>query len=393
MSRWRTLLPALLLLAPLAACGRQATVPSDSQLAPVACASHPLIDARSGKAIAGAEDLAVLDGKHLVISAHDRRAVKAALDAEHPVPEGGLYLLKAERLETAEAGAPLALVPLAAPVPLRPHGIAAARDGRQTRLFVIDRRYRHGALGVRIWSFSLSGTHLVHPRLLAQGRAWCAANDLVLDSARNRLLVTLDHAACSGWRRWWEDLRAAPSGRVTSLPLTARKWPAPRGRPLLAGLRWPNGLALTKTAEGTRLWIAETRGHALVSLPLEGKRAGMRRLLPLPAAPDNLTRIAGDGRPDGDGGLLVAAHPSLFALALYRDHLFGRRRAQTMILRLAPDGRASTLYAEDGQRLSAATTAVIWAGRLIATSAWDSRMLVCQLDKRAQADGRAEKAE
>ncbi len=379
MSRWRILLLALPFLAMLAACGKKASVASDSQVAPSACVSHPLINARNGKAIAGAEDLAVLDGRRLVISAHDRRAVRAALDAERSVPEGGLYVLKAEQLDATEAGASLALVPLAAPVPLRPHGITAGRDGEQTRLFVIDRRYRHGALGVRIWSFILSGTQLVHARLLAQGRAWCAANDLVWDPAGERLLVTLDHAACAGWRRLWEDLRAAPSGRLVALSLSARMRPAPPDRPLLAGLRWPNGLALRKTADGgTRLWIAETRGHALVSFPL-GRQEGSISRIPLPAAPDNLTLIPKGGVAHADGGLLIAAHPSLFALALYRDHLFGRRQAPTVILHLAPDGHVTRVYADDGGRLSAATTAVIWAGRLIATSAWDSRMLVCRL--------------
>ena len=61
-----------------------------------------------------------------------------------------------------------------------------------------------------------------------------------------------------------------------------------------------------------------------------------------------------------------------------------------MVLRLAPDGRVTTVYAHSGERLSAATTAVIWADRLIATSAWDSRMLVCRLRERPGTQKRVE---
>ncbi len=392
MSRRRVFPPVTLLLAMLVACGKDPSAPPDPRFALSGCVSHRLIDSHSGRTVAGAEDLAVLDGSTLVISAHDRRAVARAWANAKSIPEGGLYVLKADQLAAMEPAAPIALTRLKTPVPLRPHGIAPAKAGGKPRLFVIDRRYREDVLHVRIWSFALAGPKLADARLLAEGESWCAANDLVFDPAGDRLLVTLDHAACTGWRRWWEDLWAAASGKVVALPLAARKRPSPSGKPLLAGLRWPNGLALTGTDDGARLWIAETRGQALVSLTLGKEDGGVHRI-PLPAAPDNLTLLtSGDGE-NRDGGLLVAAHPSLFALALYRDHLFGRRRAPTMVLRLAPDGRVTTVYAQNGERLSAATTAVIWAGRLIATSAWDSRMLVCRLREGPGADERMEESE
>ena len=298
-------------------------------------------------------------------------------------------MLKADRLAAAGPAAPIALTRLAAPVPLRPHGIALATADGRPRLFVIDRRYHEDVLHVRIWSFALAGAELTDARLLAEGQAWCAANDLVFDPTGDRLLITLDHASCAGWRRWWEDLWAVPSGKVVALPLTARKRPSPPRKPLLTGLRWPNGLALARADNGARLWIAETRGHALVSLPLGKDSYGMRRI-PLPAAPDNLTLVASSSGGTHEDSLLVAAHPSLFALALFRDHLFGRRQAPSMVLRLAPDGRVTTVYAHSGERLSAATTAVIWADRLIATSAWDSRMLVCRLRERPGTQKRVE---
>lgn len=376
----------------LVACGEEAPAPPDPRLTVSDCVSHPLIDARNGRMVAGAEDLAVRDEHTLVISAYNRRAVAQARTNMDPVPEGGLYVLQADQLTAASPADPIALTRLETPVPLRPHGIALAQVGGQSRLFVIDRRYRENTLHVRIWSFRLERSDLLDPRLLAEGESWCAANDLVLDPKGDRLLVTLDHTACTGWRRWWEDLWAAPSGKVVALPLTAHRLPSPPDKPLFVDLRWPNGLALTRTEDGTKLWIAETRGPALVSLTL-GEEDGNTHRIPLPAAPDNLTLIANGGTRKHDDGLLIAAHPSLLALAFYRDHLFGHRQAPTVILRLAADGRMTTVYAQDGGPLSAATTAVIWAGRLVATSAWDSRMLVCRLRERPGVDEEMEEPE
>ncbi len=371
-------LPLCAAVLALAACGGGGQAPPDRELAAIDCIGRPVIDVETGATINGAEDLAVVDAGRLLLAAYDRRAVARALARGMRPPEGGVYLLRGTGLKSA--GAPLRLLPVASPVALRPHGIAVWRQEGRIRLAVIDRHHAAGEPGVRIWAFTLldDPPRLADARLLADGPAWCAANDLVAEPEGGRLFVSLDHAACTGPRRLWEDLRAAASGRIVALPLDPPRPLAAPAEVVAAGLRWPNGLALVAGPGGAPvLAVAETRGYRLTMLPLASTASAPRRIR-LPAAPDNLT-IAPD--PGGGAGadLIVAAHPSLLALAFFRDHLFGVRRVKSLILRVPADGRAGRLYAGSGALLSAATAAAVWGGLLVATSAWDHRMLICRL--------------
>jgi hypothetical protein len=81
-----------------------------------------------------------------------------------------------------------------------------------------------------------------------------------------------------------------------------------------------------------------------------------------------------------DGRLLVAGHPSLLSLGLYRYRWFGRDHAASRILALSADGQREVLVAHPrGNVLSAATAAAQFEGRLIAGSVTDDGLMVCEL--------------
>ncbi len=338
---------------------------------------------RDGRSIVGIEDMAAVPGRDmLVLSAYDRRAAARALrDGLPPPRNGGLYLLDLRR--TVAGGGHRTARRLDGATVRRPHGIVLSGRAGAFRLFVIERRRDAGRRAVAILQMRLdvARARLTDVRLVAEGPAWCAANDLAFDETANALFVTLDHAACHGPRRWWEDLVAAASGRLIRID-TAAKTSFPlqtpdEARTVLDSLVWPNGVAIA----GDAIWVAETRARRL--RVLDRWNLAPRALVPLAGAPDNLSVLATDRIADEAArrapALLVAVHDSLWRLALFRAHLFGTRRVTSRILQVQADGSARTLVTDDGHRLSAATSALVLGDRLIAASGWDDRLLICRL--------------
>ncbi|RMF12937.1 MAG: hypothetical protein D6757_08830 [Alphaproteobacteria bacterium] len=327
----------------------------------------------------------------LVLSAYDRRATARALRDGRPLPAGGgLYLLDLGKA-LHKAGKWKALRLKGATI-RRPHGITAIGEEKADtpRLFVIARRYRNGTLeaDIRQMRLDLRAGRLIAVKELAHGPAWCAANDLAFDERANALLVTLDHAACHGPARWWEDLTAAASGRLVRIDLdedAVAPLTTPEAAHIIShSLVWPNGIAIARD----RVWVAETRGRRLRTF--DSHDLAPRAITALSGAPDNLSLLlpADDGDDRAAPGVLVAVHDSLWRLALLRDHLFGVRHAKSRIIRLDDDGQAFELLVDDGSRLSAATTALAINERLIAASAWDDRLLVCRLIARKDEERR-----
>jgi hypothetical protein len=297
-----------------------------------------------GTAIAGIEDIAV-DGDFLLLSAHDRLAVRRA-KAGTAVPEGGLWTL------------PLATLPEAAPkaarvIPegritggLRPHGIAI--DGK--RLAVVNRRIgADGRVDPLVLSFDLSGpeAHLVESW---RGPGFCALNDVAF--WRGELLATLDRSRCST-SIFGEILVPPESGSLLLLGGTGT-------RVLAGGLAFANGVAVLP--EGT-IAVAETRGRRV--------RLSNGRAFTVPGHPDNLT-VAANGR------LIVGVIPSLWRFGL---HLLGyRETAPARVVALDPvSGAVEWLFDDpEGQLLPGLTVGLLADGRLVAGAVRAPGLLVCE---------------
>jgi len=365
----------------LAACGGESSPPGN-RIGLEGCRRIAVEDP-AGAPVIGIEDIAIDHARGLAyLSAHDRRAVDAALAAgERPAGRGGLYLLDLAR----PLGAQVTVRPLAdgAGVPARlrrPHGIAL--DPAGGRLAAIERRYEARAEGG--WRLA---PHLARLRLSANRReftsaslrplpgAICSPNDLAFDG--ENILITSDHGRCTGAGRAMEDLLGLTGAFLARL--------GPEGHEIaVEGVPFANGIAIHPEAPPEqRLVLAASRARGLFFFPEGVRRRPAGRasaFLDLGAAPDNITR-------GPDGALYVAAHPSLMAFALYRAGWPGFAHSPTAVFRVG-DGEAGGIQAErlvfdpEGAVISAATVAARYRDRLLIGAVYDAGLAVCDLGGR-----------
>jgi sugar lactone lactonase YvrE len=361
------------------------------------CRHVAIVDA-NGKAVHGIEDIVVDAGaKVAYLAADDRWAVEARAAQGDPVlPQGGIYLLRlddaslrSERMAVADLTRQFKTESV-----FHPHGIDLVFDaqGRGT-LYVVNRRYqrRNPERGFRerggrwevvptVEIFDVGEAGALDHRRTVRSRAFCRANDVAgLD--RGRFLVTNEGTACGRWERRLEQALDPKRGNVMLVELEDATGAAAT-RALAEGIGFANGLAL----DGQHLYVAATRDQAL----LVYRRDGLNGTAAL-GAPERI--IAVDGGPDNlswasEHVLLVAVHPSLLRLAVYRYRwTFGRMSwfdtAPTRMLAVdVRDGAQRVVWdSEAGEPLSAATVAVRHGDLLIAGSITDAGLLVCQLNR------------
>ncbi len=336
----------------LAACERGEVGPA--AYAHADCRRVALIDAGTGEVVRGAEDFALdLENRRLFISAYDRRAVeKAARKKQASLPQGGLYAVSLSALfdpQTEQMTAASLANPSDFAGGLHPHGLSF--DAANHELVFINRAYvRDG----RKWTMT---PHL--RRIGANGEVYvgaaedahCAANDVAADG--EGVVTSFDHASC-GFGAGLENLFGLKRSGV-----------ARHGAALYDKARFANGLARHPNGD---LVMAATREDALIRLGDDFTEAGR---VALPGGPDNLTIAQ-------DGGVVAAAHPSLFKLMLTRK--LGIGAAPSRIVKADLDTGAVDILFDDakGTLFSAATVAVETASGLVAGSVTDEGLLVCQ---------------
>lgn len=339
------------------------------------CRRVSLADAASGREVVGAEDIVLSpNGRTLFVSAHDRRSGT-------PPAEGGLYAVPVSAL----AGAGMVRVePLTArmqfPGGFRPHGIGVLDEGDgSTVIAVINRAVREEREGdvrldTRIELFRFGPDGALKHLLGVSDPVLCRANNLAF-AGPSVLLVTRDRQRCEGFG--WREI-VGRDGQVLRLRLRIGPTAVTVGAPetIAGGIHFANGIVIDPTPPG-RFLVAATRAGEILTYPLANV-ASARRLEPdaairLPGGPDNLSRTAG-------GRILAAVHPNLLRLAHYRYRILGRDRAPSRIVALEPDGETITvLYDDPGGRLfSAASSAVLADGTLVAGSLADAGLLVCR---------------
>lgn len=365
--------------------------------APLTCKRVALVDAESGAAIQGAEDLALdREAGQLFISAYDRWAVEDAARANaRTLPQGGLYAVSLTQL--AESGDGLRLRNLTAAVkgPMQPHGLGFHHGGERRRLFAVNHAFAkvegEWRKQARVDVFAVEGAALEPVGQIA-GEALCNANDVTPISGE-RALVTLDRDACAGFDRLVETVAGLRRAKVVLVELdgetegsdgAGERGDGEGGRgaveTLLDGIGFANGIALAP--DGRTLAVAATREQAVrfydLPLLLDGKE-GLIGKVSLSGGPDNVSW----GR---DGRLLAAVHPSLIRSGMARHRWFGRKRAGSRIVAIEfQDSETATLVDDpDGERLNMATSVVEaqteteTGPMLIASGVLDSALLVCR---------------
>ncbi|MFZ5609803.1 MAG: hypothetical protein ACOY99_09350 [Pseudomonadota bacterium] len=304
------------------------------------CRHARLIDAVRGEAVTGVEDIAIDDAAGLAyLAAYDRRAEKL----------GAIYPLPVTALEQET----LVATPLAASVPIKPHGIALSRDAMGGHaLLVVNRATSPAAID----RFRITASGLVREARLAVPEL-CHANDLAL-AADGAVLVTNDRAACGGLRQKLEAVLGLATGSL-------QRWDGAGLRTLRGRIAFANGIAIM----GDEIFVAATRDTAVYRLDSEGRLKGR---IALPGAPDNLSV-------GPDGTLYAAAFPSLFGYARFRANPKARDAARSLILAIDPASGVVERLPLDGARLPAgATVAARLGGWLLVGAAYDWGLGLCR---------------
>jgi sugar lactone lactonase YvrE len=338
---------AIIALAPvfLAGCG----VPAGGapRFAGKDCAVRPIVEAGTGRAIVGAEDLALdPEGGRLFVSAQDRLAVARAMEAGEPVPEGGVYAVDPAALRLGPTRATAIVAPGAIRGGLRPQGIAFA-DGR---LAVVNRRL--GSDGAFDPVVMLLDAGAVPAGVLAVHRAsgFCALNGVAIDGPV--VLATLDRAACDRFA-FSELLPWAKTGRLVRLTEETSGVVA-------EGFRFANGVVVLRDG---RIAVAETRGGQI--------RLSDGAVLKTPGGPDNL-KLAADGR------IVAAVLPSLVRSLPYVAGW--TERAPSRIVAVEPEGGTVELLFDDptGDLFPGASVGILVGDMLVAGSVHAPGLLVCR---------------
>ncbi len=330
----------------------------EAQYSAEQCRRVKVVDAATGDKVRGAEDFA-LDAPRgrLYFSAYDRRSVeKAARKGEMTIPNGGVYAVAVSELFDPDLKK-LKTRSLAAPGDiaggLRPHGITF--DERNQEVVFINRTYqrinRRWKMTPRLQCIGANGEVFVG----AENDAACGANDVLVTD--QHVFTTFDHGGC-GWRAGIEDIFNLKRSGIAL---------ANDGK-VFDRAGFANGLA---QAHDGHIVMAATRDKELFFLKERASGVEESLRIKTPGGPDNLSTAY-------DGGIVAAAHPSLFKLALNRK--LGLGKAPSRIVKAdLKSGETAILFDDPkGALFSAATVAVQTREGLVAGSATDEGLLVCQ---------------
>lgn len=332
---------------------------------------------RNGAPIIGAEDVVYDEtGERFFVAAFNR-----ALEQDATADDGGLYSLPLAALNSGASRIAVSPLVIADGEPLRPHGIDVSADGQTVA--VVERRSwlgperRSRVLRLR------AGEAGWQREVIADNAAFCQANDVAILDARS-VLVTLDRQECSGFYRLIEDVLGQIGSSVAMIETGGN------GGNLSGPVTFANGVAVTGREPGdVRFAYALTRDDeirlARVDYPREGPSPTYygdpedERSVPLGAAPDNINVAP-------SGGLLVAAHDSLFALALHRAFRGWFAPPGGRVFHIADMAApiAETVLAIPGEIFAGPTSAAAGGGVLLVGSATAAGVLACDWPPRKE---------
>jgi hypothetical protein len=344
----------------LSACAQEAQ--GEAQFPTGQCRRIALVDASTGEAVVGAEDLS-LDPlmRRVIISAYDRREVERdAAKGASTLAEGGVYAVSLDDLAGEATSLTVSSIVSRDTVAggLRPHGVAF--DAARREITFVNRSYQkingHWRMTPRIERAGADGAVLIGDG----GAPRCSANDIAL--LDHRIFVSFDHAAC-GWRGGVEDLFASQASGIDMAS----------GETVFEKARHANGVA---SLPDRHLALAATRDKSVLVLDEKADGFEMVRRIELPGAPDNVT-VAEDGK------IIAAVYPSLFAIGAQRK--LGIGRSGSRIVEADPaTGKTALLFDDPGGKvISAASVGLEAEGMLVIGSSVDRGIAVCKRSDKA----------
>lgn len=310
--------------------------------------------------VVGAEDIAVdLARGQAFISIDDRRALMAG----QPV-RGRIALLDL----SAAQPVPVDITP-PAPEVLHPHGISLWIDPvtKARSLFVVNHvEGGLNAIGVsRVEIFDVADDGKLSHRAGVLDPEMNSPND-VLAVGPDRFYASNDHGSRTSLGLMAENYLQLPRANVVYFDGKAL-------RVVADGIRFANGLGLS--ADGSRLYVAETTGFAVRTYARDAASGALRLLssTPVPNGVDNI-----DMAPDGS--LWIAGHPHLLDFVAHAGD--ASKLSPSEVLRLTPQGdglAVETVLTDPGNLISASSVAAV-AGpkRFLVGAVFEEKILDCR---------------
>lgn len=242
-------------------------------------------------------------------------------------------------------------------LPFHPHGISLIRQGTESTLYVINHMM---SMNHVIEVFTLKEKELIfktrirHPLLIHP-------NDLVA-LPDGELYVTNDHGK-TGVAGFFEDLFAAGWSNVVHL--RKGNWEI-----AAEGMAFANGVQVNP--KGDRLFVSGTRDGGIHVYPREaatGKIGERLDFWNLKSGVDNLLW-------EDEYHIVTTGHPDMLA---FLGHLrSAESHSPSEIFRIqAVTGEFERIMANEGTLIDAASTAVIWNGRLYVSQVFDPEVVHC----------------
>jgi arylesterase / paraoxonase len=304
--------------------------------------------------VKGPEDITIdYDRSLLFISSDDRRARIKGKEVK-----GGIYSINLKD----ETLTPKKISP-ALDFEFNPHGISLYKGALGiTRLFVIN----HRSTGHFIEIFDYRNGQLRHLESLT-GPELKSPNDIVAVGIR-AFYFTNDHGTEQGFKRLFADLLKQGTASVGYFDGKSYRIVADE-------LNYANGINTSQ--DGDIVFVSETTGKKISAFQRSYTNGTLELLhsLDLNTGADNIEI-------NGDGTLLVAAHPNMLAFMRHAKDYKKNSPSQVLHLDYVPSegfSNVKEILTDDGKNLSGSSTAAYHGGRLFVSNVFDPKILVVDM--------------
>lgn len=306
--------------------------------------------------IAGPEDIQLDEQRGIAyVSAYDRRAANAGRNVR-----GGIYLIDLKKPDPEPIPLPTDII-----AEFQPHGISVFRvDSLTNSLLVINHRnddlhtverFSHHRERGFIHHETITGDELVSPNDIAaiDKQRFYFTND---GRSRDKFVRSIDTFFYRG---------TGSVGYYDGVTFSIAE----------TDLHFPNGIVFD--SKGNRLYLAETTSGLLKVYRTEEAKKEITKVYEqkVGTGVDNINI-------DREGNLWIARHPNLPALSRHMTE--SANISPSQVLSLEPAGgsfKVNLVFNDDGKRISGASSAVYYDGRLLTGAAFDDKLLLCELGK------------
>ncbi|MEO9872371.1 SMP-30/gluconolactonase/LRE family protein [Ekhidna sp.] len=236
-------------------------------------------------------------------------------------------------------------------LPFYPHGISLLKlDSAHYQILAVNH-----ARGHTIEKFELFGDSLVYMATF-RDKSMISPNDVVILDEES-FYFTNDHGYSGKWGRLAEDYLGVAASNVMYYDGNYKE--------VASGIKYANGINISK--DRSQLLLASPRGFKLKYFDIQQDGSlELDKDLDVGTGIDNIEL-------DENGDLWIGSHPNLLAFAAYAAGK--KEKAPSEVIKIS-NGKAESLYEDDGSFISASSVAAPYNGLLFVGTVMDDKLVV-----------------